>query len=74
MKETLSGDNQYRCEGCNKLRDAERYTEIVQLPPVRTFVGVAETSDRRWRGFQIDACADLRLTTGIALFSNALRV
>lgn len=32
--EYLKGDNQYRCDNCKQLRDAERYTQLVALPPV----------------------------------------
>ncbi|BGP22765.1 ubiquitin carboxyl-terminal hydrolase 48 [Rhodotorula toruloides] len=32
--EKLEGDNQYFCETCGKKRDAMRYTELAELPPV----------------------------------------
>ncbi|CAL1704590.1 unnamed protein product [Somion occarium] len=32
--EELSGDNKYLCSVCDELRDAKRYTEFRQLPPV----------------------------------------
>lgn len=32
--ELLTDENRYACEQCKGLRDASRYTEIVQLPPV----------------------------------------
>ncbi|KAH8107139.1 cysteine proteinase [Cristinia sonorae] len=32
--EELSGDNKYFCSVCNELRDAQRYTEFRELPPV----------------------------------------
>ncbi|KAK7693459.1 hypothetical protein QCA50_003027 [Cerrena zonata] len=32
--EELSGDNQYLCSKCDELRDAKRYTEFRQFPPV----------------------------------------
>ncbi|KAI0345367.1 cysteine proteinase [Trametopsis cervina] len=35
--ETLSGDNKYFCSACDSLQDAERHTEITELPPVLHF-------------------------------------
>ncbi|PVF98765.1 hypothetical protein CPB86DRAFT_338654 [Serendipita vermifera] len=35
--ETLSGNNQYHCSGCNSLQDATRYSKIKKLPPVLHF-------------------------------------
>ncbi|KDR73501.1 hypothetical protein GALMADRAFT_72029 [Galerina marginata CBS 339.88] len=37
LPETLCGDNQYFCSRCEALRDATRYTELRQLPPVLHF-------------------------------------
>jgi ubiquitin C-terminal hydrolase len=34
--EILSGDNQYRCEGCGNKVDAEKGTNIVSGPPILT--------------------------------------
>eukprot|EP00917_Polyrhabdina_sp_WS-2016_P030780 GHVP01065628.1.p1 GENE.GHVP01065628.1~~GHVP01065628.1.p1 ORF type:complete len:1171 (+),score=210.98 GHVP01065628.1:4000-7512(+) len=36
-KETLEGQNQYKCEKCSKLVDADKWTEIVS-PPAHMFV------------------------------------
>ncbi|KAI0086174.1 cysteine proteinase [Irpex rosettiformis] len=35
--ETLNGDNQYFCSRCESLRDAQRQTELTELPPVLHF-------------------------------------
>ncbi|KAI0934305.1 hypothetical protein AcV5_006190 [Taiwanofungus camphoratus] len=35
--ETLSGDNKYFCQRCDSLQDAQRYTELRELPPVLHF-------------------------------------
>ncbi|KAF8643800.1 hypothetical protein AX16_008818 [Volvariella volvacea WC 439] len=35
--ETLTGENQYHCLRCDKLRDATRYVELRELPPVLHF-------------------------------------
>ncbi|KAF9454646.1 cysteine proteinase [Macrolepiota fuliginosa MF-IS2] len=37
QEEKLTGDNQYRCPQCNDLRDATRYTQLSQLPPILHF-------------------------------------
>ncbi|BGP05993.1 hypothetical protein JCM10049v2_001812 [Rhodotorula toruloides] len=49
--EKLEGDNQYFCENCGKKRDALRYTELAELPPVLhvsllRFVWDMETGER----------------------------
>ncbi|KXN92215.1 Ubiquitin carboxyl-terminal hydrolase 48 [Leucoagaricus sp. SymC.cos] len=37
QEERLTGDNQYHCPQCDCLRDATRYTQVSQLPPVLHF-------------------------------------
>ncbi|KAK2962404.1 putative Ubiquitin carboxyl-terminal hydrolase 47 [Blattamonas nauphoetae] len=34
--ELLSGDNQYRCSGCEKKVDAQRYSVLTSIPPLLT--------------------------------------
>lgn len=37
-RESLNGNNQYRCEKCNnEYRDAEKYCQLKNLPPILTF-------------------------------------
>lgn len=38
MRESLNGNNQYKCEKCNNhYRDAEKYCQLKTLPPILTF-------------------------------------
>ena len=38
VREQLSGNNQYKCEKCNnEYRDAEKYCQLKNLPPILTF-------------------------------------
>ena len=35
--ETLTGDNKFRCERCCELREVDRFTQILTVPPVLHF-------------------------------------
>lgn len=35
--ETLDGDNKFYCERCNKLREVQRFTQLMTSPPVLHF-------------------------------------
>lgn len=38
LRESLNGNNQYKCEKCNnEYRDAEKYCQLKVLPPILTF-------------------------------------
>ena len=60
--ETLTGDNQYRCERCQKLRDVDRFTQIRTLPPILHFSLMRFTYD-----YELEERKKSKATIGIPL-------